>query len=88
MDPDDEESYGHWSRSGKMAVVESLLKLWQRQKHRVLIFSQSRVMLDILEMFVQGQGYTYRRMDGTTPISTRQPLINKFNQVSGRHDHC
>ena len=81
-DADQEESYGHWRRSGKMVVVESLLKLWRRQGHKVLIFSQSCGMLDILEIFVRGRGYTYQRMDGTTPISTRQPLVNKFNQVS------
>lgn len=39
------------------------------------------MMLDILEGFVTNGGYTYRRMDGTTPISTRQPLINEFNKV-------
>ena len=64
-----------------MIVVQSLLKLWQEQGHRVLLFSQSKLMLDILEIFVAEQGYTYQRMDGGTQISTRQPLINKFNEV-------
>ena len=73
--------YGHWRRSGKMVVVESLLRLWREQGHRVLLFSQTKMMLDILEGFVTNGGYTYRRMDGTTPISTRQPLINEFNKV-------
>ena len=39
-------------------------------------------MLDILEMFVRDQKYTYMRMDGGTSIAARQPLINKFNNVS------
>ena len=73
--------YGHWRRSGKMVVVESLLRLWSDQGHRVLLFSQTKMMLDILEGFVTSGGYTYRRMDGTTPISARQPLINEFNKV-------
>ena len=64
-----------------MVVVESLLRLWREQGHRVLLFSQTKMMLDILEGFVTSGGYTYRRMDGTTPISTRQPLINEFNKV-------
>ena len=64
-----------------MVVVESLLRLWGEQGHRVLLFSQTKMMLDILESFVASGGYTYRRMDGTTPISTRQPLINEFNKV-------
>ena len=37
-----ENSYGHWMKSGKMVVVEALLKLWKSQGHKVLIFSQSR----------------------------------------------
>jgi len=40
-------------------------------------------MLNILERFVSSQGYSYLRMDGGTSISTRQPLINKFNEVGG-----
>ena len=38
----EEESYGFWRRSGKMIVIESLLKMWLGQKHKVLLFSQSR----------------------------------------------
>ena len=68
-----------------MVVVESLLRLWREQGHRVLLFSQTKMMLDILEGFVTSGGYTYRRMDGTTPISTRQPLINEFNKVLQSH---
>ena len=64
-----------------MVVVESLLRLWRAQGHRVLLFSQTKMMLDILEGFVTDGGYTYRRMDGTTPISARQSLINEFNKV-------
>ncbi|XP_077979590.1 DNA excision repair protein ERCC-6-like [Glandiceps talaboti] len=71
--------YGYWKKSGKMIVIESLLKLWKKQQHRVLLFSQSKQMLDILEIFVRNQGYNYMRMDGSTPISSRQPAINKYN---------
>ena len=39
---EDEETYGHWRRSGKMIVVESLLRLWSHQQHKVLLFTQSK----------------------------------------------
>lgn len=74
-----EMRYGFPGRSGKMAVVESLLRLWKKQGHRVLLFTQSRQMLVILERFVQEQGYTYMVMTGATPIASRQPAITKFN---------
>jgi len=36
------DEYGYWQRSGKMIVVESLLRLWKKQGHKVLLFTQSR----------------------------------------------
>lgn len=38
----EEDQFGYWKRSGKMIVVESLLKIWHKQGQRVLLFSQSR----------------------------------------------
>ncbi|GAB1600830.1 SWI/SNF-related matrix-associated actin-dependent regulator of chromatin subfamily A member 5-like isoform X1 [Argonauta hians] len=74
--------FGYWRRSGKMIVVEGLLRLWKQQGHRALLFSQSKVMLDILESFAKTNDYSYIRMDGTTAISARQPLITRFNEDS------
>uniref|UniRef100_I3JT48 DNA excision repair protein ERCC-6 n=1 Tax=Oreochromis niloticus TaxID=8128 RepID=I3JT48_ORENI len=76
----EEEHFGFWKRSGKLIVVESLLRLWFRQSHRVLLFTQSRQMLDILEVFVRENNYSYLKMDGTTTISSRQPLIARYNE--------
>ena len=73
--------YGYYKRSGKMIVVRSLLKLWREQGHRALLFSQSKMMLDIFEVFVAQEGYSYVRMDGGTQISVRQPLVKRFNEV-------
>nr|CAD7435512.1 unnamed protein product [Timema monikensis] len=91
----EEDRFGYWSKAGKMLVVKSLLKIWHKQGHRVLLFTQSRQvsllvslaqagtqMLCILEKFVQTQGYCYLKLDGGTSISARQPLINKFNTDS------
>ncbi|NXD75477.1 ERCC6 protein, partial [Halcyon senegalensis] len=74
------DQFGYWKRSGKMIVVESLLKIWHKQGHRVLFFTQSRQMLQILEVFVRDKNYSYLRMDGTTTIASRQPLITRYNE--------
>ncbi|KAM6415921.1 DNA excision repair protein ERCC-6 [Rhynochetos jubatus] len=74
------DQFGYWKRSGKMIVVESLLKIWNKQGHRVLVFTQSRQMLQILEAFVRDRNYSYLRMDGTTTIASRQPLITRYNE--------
>ncbi|XP_038152187.1 DNA excision repair protein ERCC-6 [Cyprinodon tularosa] len=76
----EEEHFGFWKRSGKLMVVESLLRLWFKQSHRVLLFTQSRQMLDILEVFVREKDYSYLKMDGTTAIASRQPLIARYNE--------
>jgi DNA excision repair protein ERCC-6 len=76
---DEPEDFGAVFRSGKLQVVEQLLPMWQQQKHRVLLFSQSRQMLNILENFVLEKNYKYMRMDGTTQVKNRVTMIDKFN---------
>lgn len=72
-------SFGYWKRAGKMVVINSLLKIWKKQGHRVLIFTQSRAMICILEIFLKQNEYKYLKMDGSTSIGSRQPLITAFN---------
>ncbi|KOC59628.1 DNA excision repair protein ERCC-6 [Habropoda laboriosa] len=76
------EKFGFWKRSGKMTVIRSLLKIWKKQGHRVLLFTQGRQMMHILESLVQTEEYIYLRMDGTTPMSQRQETICLFNNDS------
>lgn len=45
-----------------MIVVESLLKLWKSQGHKVLLFTQSRQMLKVLEKFVRHAGYSFSKL--------------------------
>uniref|UniRef100_A0A5B6YVW0 Protein CHROMATIN REMODELING 8 n=1 Tax=Davidia involucrata TaxID=16924 RepID=A0A5B6YVW0_DAVIN len=73
--------YGNPERSGKMKVVAQVLKVWKEQGHRVLLFSQTQQMLDILENFLIAGGYNYRRLDGLTPIKQRMALIDEFNNT-------
>ncbi|KAL5561931.1 hypothetical protein UlMin_031678 [Ulmus minor] len=71
--------YGNPERSGKLKVVAQVLKVWKEQDHRVLLFTQTQQMLDIIESFVISGGYNYRRMDGQTPVKQRMALIDEFN---------
>ncbi|KAH9640105.1 hypothetical protein HF086_016036 [Spodoptera exigua] len=76
----DQERFGNYKRSGKMTVVNSLLKIWQKQGHRALIFSQSRGMLCLLEQYLQVQQFKYLRMDGSVNVGQRQNMIKTFNE--------
>ncbi|XP_004289961.1 PREDICTED: DNA excision repair protein ERCC-6-like [Fragaria vesca subsp. vesca] len=75
QDPD----YGNPERSGKMKVIAQVLKAWKEQGHRVLLFTQTQQMLDIIESFLVASEYSYRRMDGLTAIKHRMALIDEFN---------
>ncbi|KAG0485702.1 hypothetical protein HPP92_009781 [Vanilla planifolia] len=71
--------YGNPERSGKMRVVAQVLKVWKEHGHRVLLFTQTQQMLDILEGFLIKNAYSYRRMDGLTPVKHRMGLMDEFN---------
>lgn len=43
----EEERYGYWRKSGKMIVLETLLKIWHKQNHKVLLFSQGKKVMFI-----------------------------------------
>ncbi|KUI65372.1 DNA repair and recombination protein RAD26 [Cytospora mali] len=72
--------WGAARQSGKMQVVKRLVHLWKRFGHKILLFSQGVLMLDILEAFFKRQGeVNYLRMDGKTPVKERQKLVDRFN---------
>lgn len=47
--------------------------------HKALIFTQMTKMLDILEVFLNLNGHTYLRLDGSTKPEQRQILMQRFN---------
>lgn len=62
-----------WCRSGKLQVLEEVLPRWKAQGHKVLLFSQTRQMLHILEKLVQRHHWAYMRMDGATSVGYGPP---------------
>ncbi|XP_041475305.1 DNA excision repair protein ERCC-6-like 2 [Lytechinus variegatus] len=65
---------------GKMQVLEKLLRVFKRENNKVLLFSSYTQLLDILEMFMKTTFYTYRRLDGKTPVQDRQKFVHEFNK--------
>ena len=68
------------SCSGKMVLIDKLLPKLQAEGHRVLIFSQFVMMLDILEEYCQLRNYKVARIDGQTKGSERQQAIDAFSR--------
>ncbi|KAL4252780.1 SNF2/RAD54 helicase family protein [Abortiporus biennis] len=66
--------------SGKMVILDKLLKSMKEQGSRVLIFSQMSRMLDILEDYCLFRGYKYCRIDGGTAHEDRIVAIDEYNK--------
>ncbi|KFH40686.1 ISWI chromatin-remodeling complex ATPase-like protein [Hapsidospora chrysogenum ATCC 11550] len=66
--------------SGKMAVLDKLLKRLQKKGSRVLIFSQMSRLLDILEDYCVFRQYKYCRIDGGTAHEDRINAIDDYNK--------
>ncbi|KAG8083056.1 hypothetical protein GUJ93_ZPchr0014g47042 [Zizania palustris] len=69
----------HVLGSAKCQALSELLPSLANDGHKVLIFSQWTTMLDILEWTLEVIGVTYRRLDGGTPVTERQTIVDTFN---------
>lgn len=65
--------------SGKLVILQRLLRRLKDEGHRVLIFSQSVRMLDLLQSFVKSEGYAWQRLDGSTTSVARHLAIQAYN---------
>lgn len=68
------------TESGKMLLLDRLLPELLRKGHKVLIFSQFKTQLDLLETYCTTlRGWPCCRIDGSIPQSERQEQILAFN---------
>uniref|UniRef100_A0AAY5KBT1 DNA helicase n=1 Tax=Esox lucius TaxID=8010 RepID=A0AAY5KBT1_ESOLU len=65
--------------SGKLTLLQKMMRKLKDQGHRVLVFSQMTKMLDLLEDFLDFEGYKYERIDGGITGGLRQEAIDRFN---------
>lgn len=69
-------------QSGKLDSLRDLLLQLKDGNHRVLIFSQFRDMLDIIEQDLDDLGISSYKLTGSTPASQRQTMTRAFNAGS------
>ncbi|CAN0480971.1 unnamed protein product, partial [Ectocarpus sp. 12 AP-2014] len=65
--------------SGKVALMDRMLKKLHAGGHKVLIFSQMTSLLDVLEDYLRHRGWEFHRIDGSTDVLDRQSQIEEFN---------
>ncbi|KAH7026877.1 SNF2 family N-terminal domain-containing protein [Macrophomina phaseolina] len=67
--------------SGKMLLLDALLPRLFAEGHKVLIFSQFKTQLDLLESYAEDlRGWRTCRIDGSVKQEDRQKLIKAFNK--------
>jgi hypothetical protein len=64
--------------SGKLVLVDKLLKKLREQGRKVLIFSQMTRCLDLLSDYLAYRGYPWERIDGAVKGEDRQAAIDRF----------
>lgn len=64
--------------SGKLSVLDGLLKRLKEEGHRVLIYSQMTKMIDLLEEYMWHRHHKYMRLDGSSKISERRDMVADF----------
>ncbi|KAH9788538.1 putative helicase CHR10 [Citrus sinensis] len=68
--------------SGKLVVLDLLLKKLYNSGHRVLLFAQMTQTLDILQDFLELRKYSYERLDGSIRAEERFAAIRHFSVQS------
>ncbi|KAM0847093.1 hypothetical protein ACQ4PT_055225 [Festuca glaucescens] len=69
--------------SCKLCFILALLRNILEEGHHVLIFSQTRKMLNLIQEAILLEGYNFLRMDGDTEISERERIVKDFQEGLG-----
>jgi SNF2 family DNA or RNA helicase len=74
---------------GKMRVLSQLLGRFHEEipQPKVLLFSQSTQMMDIIEALLKSKGYSFLRIDGQTDAAQRSRHIQAFQDKSPSNSH-
>ncbi|KAF0929785.1 hypothetical protein E2562_025924 [Oryza meyeriana var. granulata] len=96
----DENAYKEADNSGKMVLLLDILSTCSELGDKALVFSQSLTTLDLVEFYLSKlqnkgkegkhwkQGKDWYRIDGSTPSSERQNLVEKFNDPENIRVKC
>ncbi|XP_023591590.1 DNA excision repair protein ERCC-6-like 2 isoform X3 [Trichechus manatus latirostris] len=67
--------------SGKMKVLQQLLNHCRKNRDKVLLFSFSTKLLDVLQQYCMAAGLDFRRLDGSTKSEERIKIVKEFNSA-------
>ncbi|CAL5985896.1 SNF2_family helicase [Hexamita inflata] len=74
-----------WRNSGKLELLHRILLKMKQTNHRVLIFSQFKSILNILEQFCLEREYKYLRFDGDVKDTERNKMVGDFSKEDSQY---
>ena len=73
---------GSWLESAKVEALLKLVREYEENGDRVLVFTRFAKVIEILGESLASEGISYLSLQGNTDVSERQELINEFNNDS------
>lgn len=80
INPDETSLEDLIGASGKLSVLDMLLRSLFQKGHRSVLFSQFTMILDLIEDYCILRGWKYCRLDGSTSRARRNYLVNRWNE--------
>lgn len=65
--------------SGKLMLLDKFIEKFKKENHKMLIFSQFKRMLDIIELYLKMKGVSYEKLTGSVKNQDRVSAIQRFN---------
>jgi len=65
--------------SGKIKALRHIMKQWQSEGQRALIFVQTKRTLQVVKQWMQVWGYTFMTISSNTPVQGRNSIVKEFN---------
>lgn len=66
--------------SGKIIVLDAMLKKLHKNGHKVLLFSTMTMVLDVIEDYLSLRDFKYVRLDGGVKYDDRKNCIDSFQK--------
>ena len=71
--------------SGKFTVLSQLLEDFNRDQNKLLLFSQTKKVLNVIELMLAQKQIPFLRLDGDVDVKQRMGIIQSFNGLQNTH---
>lgn len=72
--------------SGKLMLLDKFIEKFKKENHKILIFSQFKRMLDIIELYLKMKSVPYEKLTGSVKTQDRIAAIQRFNDETTKND--